>query len=216
MAIGRALERLMILDHVITHREFRWLGSEQDKVAHFLTTTSLDRDALPRLAFGVKPNITVRHFPDKLPIGISPDGRTHAFLYLLVSPLPHDFRVFLRRHAELLRALPAWSIQLLVPVEQTDSEGRAQDLADHYETAFRHELGSPLDPVTANELRWFWEASTLASGGRRQAYATGASHLRDPAVSSTAPSTGTRWRARGRRRHVEESRRRNRTERRTV
>jgi len=163
MAIGRALERLMILDHVITHREFRWLGSEQDKVAHFLTTTPLDRDALPRLAFGVKPNITVRHFPDKLPIGISPDGRTHAFLYLLVSPLPHDFRVFLRRHAELLRALPAWSIQLLVPVEQTDSEGRAQDLADHYETAFRHELGSPLDPVTANELRWFWEASTLAS-----------------------------------------------------
>ena len=79
MAIGRALERLMILDHVITHREFRWLGSEQDKVAHFLTTTSLDRDALPRLAFGVKPNITVRYFPDKLPIGISPDGRTHAF-----------------------------------------------------------------------------------------------------------------------------------------
>jgi hypothetical protein len=121
MALGRALERLMILDHVITHREFRWLGSEQDKVAHFLTTTSLDRDALPRLSFGEKPNITVRHFPDKLPIGISHDGRRHAFLFLLVNPLPHDFRVFLRRHAELLRALPAWSIELLVPVEQTDS-----------------------------------------------------------------------------------------------
>ena len=136
----------------------------------------------------------------------------HAFLYLLVSPLPHDFRVFLRRHAELLRALPAWSIQLLVPVEQTDSEGRAQDLADLYESAFRHELGTPLDPVTANELRWFWEASTLASGRREeQADATGASHLRDAAVSSPAPSSGTRWRARGRRRHVEESRRRNRT-----
>ena len=206
MALGRALERLMILDHVITHREFRWLGSEQDKVAHFLTTTSLDRDALPRLAFGVKPNITVRHFPDKLPIGVSPDGRTHAFLYLLVSPLPHDFRVFLRRHAELLRALPAWSIQLLVPVEQTDTDGRAQDLADLYESAFRLELGAPLDPVTANELRWFWEASTLASREwRREADATGATHLRDPAVSSPAPSAGARWRARRRRRHVEQS-----------
>jgi hypothetical protein len=164
MALGRALERLMILDHVIMHREFRWLGSEQDKVAHFLTSTSLDRDALPRLAFGVKPNITVRHFPDKLPIGVSPDGRTHAFLYLLANPLTHDFRVFLRRHAELLRALPAWSIQLLVPVEQTDNEARAQDLADLYEKAFRHELGAPLDSVTANELRWFWEATTLTSG----------------------------------------------------
>ena len=112
----------------------------------------------------MKPTVTVPHFPDKLPIGISPDGQTHAFLYLLVSPLPPDFRVFLRRHAELLRALPAWSIQLLVPVEQTDTEGRAQDLADLYKSAFRLELGAPLDPVTANELRWFWEASTLASG----------------------------------------------------
>jgi hypothetical protein len=143
-------------------RRRRWLGSEQDKVAHFLTTTSLDRDALPRLAFGVKPHITVRHFPDKLPIGVSPDGRRHAFLYLLVHPLPQDFRVFLRRHAELLRALPSWSIQLLVPVEQPDTEGRAQHLAELYESAFRQELAAPLDPVTANELRWFWEASTLA------------------------------------------------------
>ena len=116
----------------------------------------------------MKPSITVRYFPDKLPIGISPDGRTHVFLSPR-DPLPHDFRVFLRRHAELLRALPAWSIQLLVPVEQTDSEGRAQDLADHYETAFRHELGSPLDPVTANELRWFWEAQHARSGERREA-----------------------------------------------
>ena len=164
MALGRAMERLMILDHVIAHRDVRWLGAEQDKVAHFLTTTSLDRDALPRVVFGNSPNLTVRHFPDKLPIGISPDGRQHIFLYLLVSPLVDDFRVFLRRHAELLRALPAWSIQLLVPVTQTDREGRAQDLADLYERAFRQELGAPLDPVTANELRWFWEASTLASG----------------------------------------------------
>lgn len=164
MALGRAMERLMILDHVIAHRDVRWLGAEQDKVAHFLTTTSLDRDALPRVVFGDSPNTTVRQFPDKLPIGISPDGRQHIFLYLLVSPLAHDFRVFLRRHAELLRALPAWSIQLLVPVAQTDHEGRAQGLADLYEHAFRQELGAPLDAVTATELRWFWEASTLASG----------------------------------------------------
>lgn len=164
MAFGRALERLMILDHVIAHREFRWLGAEQDKVAHFLTTTSLDREALPRLVFGERPRATVRYFPDKLPIGVSADGRRHAFLYLLVNPLPHDFRVFLRRQAELLRALPAWTIQLLVPVEQLDGDGRARHLADLYESAFRQELGAPLDPVIAHELRWFWETRGLTPG----------------------------------------------------
>lgn len=154
---------MIILDHVIARREFHWLGAEQDKLAHFLTTTGLDRDALPRVAFGTPPHITVRHFPDKLPIGVSPDGRHHAFLYLLANPLVHDFRLFLRRHAELLRALPAWSIQLLVPVAQHDQQGRAKHLADQYERAFRQELAAPLDPMTASELRWFWETSTLGA-----------------------------------------------------
>ncbi len=121
MALGRALERLIILvlDHILTHREFQWLGAEHDKVAHFLTTTSLDRDALRRLAFRV---------------------------------------------AELLGALPAWSVHLPVVVRQPDTEGCAQRLAEVYEDAFHHEFGTPLDPVTANELRWFWEATTIASG----------------------------------------------------
>jgi len=163
MALGRAVERLMILDHVIAHREFRWLGSEQDKVAHFLTSTSLGQEALPRLAFGVESDITVRFFPDKLPIGVSLDGRRHAFLYVLVNPLPHDFRVFLRRHAELLRALPAWSVQLLVPVDQSGREGRAQQLAEVYDKAFRQELAAPLDAVTATELRWFSDARSLGA-----------------------------------------------------
>jgi hypothetical protein len=50
--LARAIERLMILDHIIAHRDLTWLGAEQDKVAHFLTTTSLRQEELPRLAFG--------------------------------------------------------------------------------------------------------------------------------------------------------------------
>ena len=73
-ALARAIERIMMLDHIIAHRNFTWLGAEQDKVAHFLTTTSLRREELPRLAFGRGPDVTVRYFPDKLPIGVSPDG----------------------------------------------------------------------------------------------------------------------------------------------
>src|SRR5262249_49776749 len=65
-ALARAIERLMILDHVIAHRETTWLGAEQDKLAYFLTR-SVPRAELPRLAFGTGPEITIRYFPDKLP-----------------------------------------------------------------------------------------------------------------------------------------------------
>jgi hypothetical protein len=63
MALGRAVERLMILDQVIAHRQTTWLGAEDDKVSHFLTSASLDRDQLPRLVFGKNGDTTTRFFP---------------------------------------------------------------------------------------------------------------------------------------------------------
>ncbi len=144
-----------MLDHIIAHRDITWLGAEHDKVAHFLTTTSLRREELPRLTFGRGADVTVRYFPDKLPIGVSLDGRSHVFLYLLSEPIGDDFRLFLRRHAELLRALPAWSIRLLVPT------GVESEVADAYEAVFREELATPLHPTVANELRWFYQSADI-------------------------------------------------------
>jgi hypothetical protein len=34
--LGRAIERLMLLDHVLDNRELRWLATEREKVKHFL------------------------------------------------------------------------------------------------------------------------------------------------------------------------------------
>ena len=45
---------MTVLDHIIAHRNVTWLGAEHDKVAHFLTTTSLRREELPRLMFGAR------------------------------------------------------------------------------------------------------------------------------------------------------------------
>ena len=147
-ALARTIERLMLLDHIIAHREMTWLGAEQDKLAHFLTM-SRDRDQLPRLSFGNGADVTVRFFPDKLPIGVSADTRSHVFLYLLTDPLPHDFRAFLRRHAELLRSLPTWTVRLLVPRSR---HGEIQ----LYRRAFQEELAMPLNGKVGDELRWFF------------------------------------------------------------
>lgn len=148
MALGRAVERLMVLDHVIAHRDLTWLGSEQDKLAHFLTAISATRDELPRLAFGAPPDTTVRFFPDKLPIGVSADQRSYVLPYVVSRPWPYDFRAFLRRHAALLRTLPSWCVRLLIP-------SPLRVFTDAYSRAFQDELGRPLAAPVAEEFRWF-------------------------------------------------------------
>ncbi|MEQ1574286.1 MAG: hypothetical protein ABL993_08575 [Vicinamibacterales bacterium] len=155
--LARTIERLMILDHVVAHRELSWLGTEDDKLAHFLTSTSLQREELPKLSFGEGARAVVRYFPDKLPIGVSRDGRSHVLVYLLLGPLPHDFRAFLRRHAELLRGLPGWSVRLLVPT------GVKGEVVKAYERAFREELAVPLHPQVAAELRWFYRSADVTA-----------------------------------------------------
>ena len=119
--LPRAIERLMLLDAVLADRERTWLATEQDKLAYFTLTHRVPRQDLPSLTFRAADAETVRYFPEKLPIGLDPDGRTHIFLYLLTQDVPIDFRRFLERHGEVLRALPAWIVRLLVPCHKADA-----------------------------------------------------------------------------------------------
>ena len=97
----------MVLDAVLADRSVVWLGSEHEKRYYFIKRLgdSLWDNEYPRLVFGEPPNVTVRYFPDKLPLGYEPDRYRHVFLYLARSPSPMDFRVFILRHLELLNAL---------------------------------------------------------------------------------------------------------------
>ena len=102
VAIVRTTQRLMILDAVLADRSVTWLGSEHEKRRSFMKRLgdSLRDNEYPRLVFGGLPNVTVRYFPDKLPIGDEPDCYRHVFLYLALSPSPMNFRVFVLRHLE--------------------------------------------------------------------------------------------------------------------
>lgn len=160
MPVGRAIERLMVLDAVLTDRSLRWLATEREKLAHFTRLTSLDRRDLPHLTFGEKPSQTIRYFADKLPIGIDPKTDAHVFLYLVTKPVPVDFRPFLHRHAELLRALPRWTIRLLVPPHLAGA-------IPLYQAAANEELGTPLRPAAVDELRWYFHRRREAESGGR-------------------------------------------------
>ena len=106
VTLARAIERLMVLDTVLGERRLEWLGAERDKVEYFSTATSLRLKELPHLVFGTGPDKTIRYFPDKLPIGITGDGRTHVFLYLVNRKTPVDFRAFLHRHVGAAASSP--------------------------------------------------------------------------------------------------------------
>jgi hypothetical protein len=160
-SLPRAIERLMILDHVLASPESLWLASEREKVAHFMLNTALRQHELPSLTFGTGESKTVRHFPDRLPIGRGPDGR-YIFVYLVTDPMPVDFRTFLGRHAELLRGLRTWTVRLLFPRHLFKARLR-------YEGAAVEELASPIRPAAIDQLRWYFQQgdATAVTDARR-------------------------------------------------
>ncbi len=170
LALARAVENIMLLDAVIARRDMTWLATEREKVEHFALRVGhlLHRDEFPHLDFGDSQDTTTRYFPDRLPIGVDPDGHGHLFLYLVTRRDPADFRPFLQRHADLLRALPKWTLQLLVPAHFAES-------TDAYLAAARQELATPLRASVVDELRWYF------SERRRLDVAADGSRSTDPA-----------------------------------
>jgi hypothetical protein len=152
-SLGRMVERLMLLDAVLADKKYTWLGTENDKLRYFilgLLRMELKKHEYPHIAFGEGDQQTVRYFPDKLPIGVERDGyRRHLFLYLVTRDVPADFRMFLLRHAELLRAVREWTVRLLIP-------RRFRKAAALCRYAVRDELASPVHPTTVQELEWFF------------------------------------------------------------
>ena len=94
-----------------------------------------------------------------MPIALDADGRTQVFLYLLSQDLPIDFRGFLERHGELLRALPAWTLRLLLPRHKRDA-------IPLYQVAFDEQLAAPLRPSLLEDLRWYFHASRTPRSAR--------------------------------------------------
>jgi hypothetical protein len=156
--LARAIERLMVLDAVLADKRLRWLGSEREKVQYFQASTPLRPNELPYLGFGVPPDQTARYFPDKLPIGVTADGRTHLFLYLVNRQAPVDFRAFLHRHVELFRALADWEVRLLVPQHLVKA-------APAFESAAHQELATPLRLDAVDELGWFFRQQRDVEAG---------------------------------------------------
>jgi len=147
--LGRAVERLMILDHLVAHPETTWLAAEREKVEHFVGE-GLHEDNLPSITFTGRTGQTRRFFAERLPIGLPNRESGYVFVWLATQEVPIDFRGYLEQHADLLRRLKSWRIHLLAP-------GHLARHVPRYELAFREELGQPLRLDVVDEVRWYFE-----------------------------------------------------------
>jgi len=156
--LGRAIERLMILDGVLADPTVTWLGAEREKRRYFIRRlgTSLEMHEYPQLVFGTPPKTTVRYFPDKLPIGVDPDSRRHVFIYLPTSLAAMDYRLFLLRHADLFHALGHWTIRVLFPSPVRSAMAR-------FEAAAYDQLANPLRISEVDELGWLFRQRKSAA-----------------------------------------------------
>jgi hypothetical protein len=149
VTLNHAIQRLMVLDAIVEDPDLVWLGTADEKAAHLLALTRIEQADLPHVSVGEGEARTVRCFPDRLPIGIHLAGRG-VVVYVVTDPWLDEFRVFLERHAALLRALPAWTLRIVAPPQFPDIGQRSKQVV-------WNQLLTRLRTDVVDELRWYFE-----------------------------------------------------------
>jgi hypothetical protein len=140
-SLGRAAERLMLLDAILKAPDISWCGSVDDQRTLLLTHADLGDVMGPLPPLDEVLQTRRGHGGGRPPIGVRERDDAVVFLYLATTPMPALFRMILRQHVALLRALPRWTIRLVFP-PQLDAAERA------YRAVFHHELSEAI--VAAN------------------------------------------------------------------
>lgn len=158
VTVSRAIERLMVLDTVLGHPETLWLATEREKVAHFAHHHGVPEADLPALVFEAHGTRSVRYFPDKLPIGISPTKAEVVFAFLASEPEGRELRDFLVRHQALVQRLGRWTLRVAFPSFLASARAAHGGVVATL-------CGPPVRPGVLDEFRWFCRARRAVEDG---------------------------------------------------
>src|SRR5580704_16323647 len=147
LTLDHAIQRLMILDAIVTSPDVVGLGTAEEKAAHLTALAAINPADLPHVTVGEGDKRTIRYFPERLPIGIHVEGRG-VLVYVVTDHVLDEFRVFLERHAPVLRALRAWTLRIVVPPHLPKTAQRAKQVV-------WNQLLTPLRAEAIDELRWY-------------------------------------------------------------
>jgi hypothetical protein len=144
----QVIDRLLRLDAVVLQPDLIWLVTEEEKVAFVsLMAPSFPRERLPHRMVGKGAGRRLRLFPEDQPVGVTTTGRV-VFTYLVTAYDTKALRAFVQCHADLLRALPAWTLRLVLAAQFAVDRTR-------FEGVVRDEL-TPIHPVLLRELEWYF------------------------------------------------------------
>lgn len=144
-----AIERLMLLDALLTTPDLEWFTTAAEKAAYLARLIASAVAATQQTSPPKGDSTRAVRLPGMLPIGVESDART-VLLYLATEVSTDAFRAFLQGHTALLRVAPTWTLRILFP--------RPLDLVyDAFQTVIHEELESPLHPATIGELKWYFE-----------------------------------------------------------
>jgi hypothetical protein len=140
--------RLMVLDAVIGAPEVRWLPTAREKAEHFSERVGVPVECLPSRVPRKGDGSSRWLFPDALPVGI--EGGERTVIVFPVTPISlQDFAPFLRRHRALLSSLAAWTLRLVVALDDRPGD-------DTWRAVVDREIGALLASSDEAERRVDW------------------------------------------------------------
>ena len=104
--IGHVRLKVMGLDYVMAHPGFRFLPTEEEKLAYFCGERNIPKGVLPTKTYLGKGGHTERFFVDKFPVRMDPATGKVAFCFVDDSPiLLLSFETWLTQYDALIREM---------------------------------------------------------------------------------------------------------------
>ncbi len=185
--------KVMGLDYVLHHPQYRFLPTEEDKMSYFIGERSLTQRLLPAKTYAGKASNTERFFIDKYPIRVDPNTGRVAFCFVDDGAFGGlGFETWLSQYNELLRAIGTDAeVVYLSPDQPTFETARRQ-----FTQQFSGVAGRSSDELKAYfELRREYEQATPQS--RSKAAIDILRRLRKTFTGDSFESQYSRWIAHG-------------------
>jgi hypothetical protein len=152
--------RLVALDFVLGHAQFRYLETEAEKIVFFANEYNVSMNALPVKQYRARKSaeVTPRYFVDRFPMFVSPGSPTPivTFTYVDAGAVTLDgFGTDLRAYQRLLQALPRFEFIYIAPSARLF---RAAESEFHHVLYRRREQSTSVNILGYFRLRKAWDA----------------------------------------------------------